>query len=298
MGPDGDEYAVLNSRFQVRGVENLRVVDASIFPKIPGYFIVANIYMASEKAADIILEDAAKRTIDERTYPHDLHRREAEAIAQRRKQVNLASAPLADSIGATEIGQRWKSDVTGLALSGGGIRSATFNLGILQAFARARWLRRIDLLSTVSGGGYVGSFLGRFYDRQREEPLSGSILPQPATTTVEEGLIDSNSREIEWLRKHGNYIAPSGPGDARLNSATFLRNFLSVHFVVGMLVFASYCSSSCCCFWSFREWWAIGSCRRTNTSVISFRLWPSCFLSQRCSCTWASTVALLGRHCC
>jgi choline dehydrogenase len=46
--------AVLDSRFQVRGVKGLRVVDASIFPRIPGYFIVTPIYMISEKAFDVI----------------------------------------------------------------------------------------------------------------------------------------------------------------------------------------------------------------------------------------------------
>jgi choline dehydrogenase len=49
---------VLDSRFQVLGTRGLRVVDASIFPKIPGYFIVSAIYMASEKAADVVMEDA------------------------------------------------------------------------------------------------------------------------------------------------------------------------------------------------------------------------------------------------
>ena len=44
----------------------------------------------------------------------------------------------------------------GLAFSGGGIRSATFNLGILQALAEMRNLSSIDYLSTVSGGGYIG----------------------------------------------------------------------------------------------------------------------------------------------
>jgi choline dehydrogenase-like flavoprotein len=50
--------AVLDSRFRVRGVKGLRVVDASVFPKIPGYFIVSAIYMVSEKAFDAIKEDA------------------------------------------------------------------------------------------------------------------------------------------------------------------------------------------------------------------------------------------------
>jgi choline dehydrogenase len=58
IGADDDPMAVLDSRFRVRGVQGLRVVDASVFPKIPGYFIVSAIYMISEKAADVIIEDA------------------------------------------------------------------------------------------------------------------------------------------------------------------------------------------------------------------------------------------------
>ncbi|KAK1991149.1 GMC oxidoreductase [Colletotrichum falcatum] len=55
IGKDGDAMAVLDSEFRVRGTEGLRVVDASVFPKIPGYFIAAPVYMVSEKAADVIL---------------------------------------------------------------------------------------------------------------------------------------------------------------------------------------------------------------------------------------------------
>jgi choline dehydrogenase len=58
IGADDDPMAVLDSRFRVRKTEGLRVVDASVFPKIPGYFIVTAIYMISEKAADVIIEDA------------------------------------------------------------------------------------------------------------------------------------------------------------------------------------------------------------------------------------------------
>lgn len=47
--------AVLDSSFRVRGVDGLRVVDASVFPKIPGFYIAVSIYMISEKAADVIL---------------------------------------------------------------------------------------------------------------------------------------------------------------------------------------------------------------------------------------------------
>ncbi|MFO1368533.1 MAG: GMC family oxidoreductase N-terminal domain-containing protein [Marinagarivorans sp.] len=55
IGADNDPMAVLDSQFRVRGVKNLRVVDASVFPKIPGFFIVSCVYMISEKAAEVIL---------------------------------------------------------------------------------------------------------------------------------------------------------------------------------------------------------------------------------------------------
>src|SRR5690606_29536426 len=58
MGPQSDKMAVVDSRFRVYGTTNLRIVDASIFPKIPGFFIVSAIYMISEKASEIIIEDA------------------------------------------------------------------------------------------------------------------------------------------------------------------------------------------------------------------------------------------------
>jgi choline dehydrogenase len=58
IGADGDPMAVLDSRFRVRGTKGLRVVDASVFPKIPGYYIVSAIYMVSEKANEVIQEDA------------------------------------------------------------------------------------------------------------------------------------------------------------------------------------------------------------------------------------------------
>lgn len=60
IGKDGDPMAVLDSRFRVRGVKGLRVVDASIYPRIPGVFPVVSTFMISEKASDTVKEDAAK----------------------------------------------------------------------------------------------------------------------------------------------------------------------------------------------------------------------------------------------
>lgn len=54
-GGEGDEMAVLDLRFRVRGVAGLRVVDASVFPDIPGVFIQSAVVMVGEKAADDII---------------------------------------------------------------------------------------------------------------------------------------------------------------------------------------------------------------------------------------------------
>jgi choline dehydrogenase-like flavoprotein len=53
-----EQGGVLSSNFRVHGTEGLRVVDASVFPRIPGFFIVSAVYMIGEKAADVILADA------------------------------------------------------------------------------------------------------------------------------------------------------------------------------------------------------------------------------------------------
>lgn len=59
IGADGDPMAVLDSSFRVRGVQGLRVVDASVYPRIPGSFTAVSTYMVGEKAADVILSQLA-----------------------------------------------------------------------------------------------------------------------------------------------------------------------------------------------------------------------------------------------
>jgi len=59
IGADDDPMAVLDSKFRVRGVAGLRVVDASVYPRIPGTFTAVSTYMVAEKAADTILSELA-----------------------------------------------------------------------------------------------------------------------------------------------------------------------------------------------------------------------------------------------
>lgn len=139
---------------------------------------------------------------------------------------------------------------TGVAISGGGIRSATFALGVFQAWAEAGALRRIDYLSTVSGGGYFGAFLGRLftrdYVRSADEVawvLSEGRLPPPARapTPAEDPALHAAAKEaVGWLREHGRYLAPRGSGDLLLLGAALFRNWLSVHVLLtlaGLAVF-------------------------------------------------------------
>jgi choline dehydrogenase len=68
IGPRSDPSAVLDSNFRVYGTSNLRVVDASAFPKIPGMFIVSAVYMIGEKAADAILAAAGHGKLSKCVY--------------------------------------------------------------------------------------------------------------------------------------------------------------------------------------------------------------------------------------
>ncbi len=68
IGPASDKNAVLDNNFNVYGVSNLRVVDASVFPRIPGFFIVSSVYTIAEKAADAILAAAGHAKIGRCTF--------------------------------------------------------------------------------------------------------------------------------------------------------------------------------------------------------------------------------------
>lgn len=90
---------------------------------------------------------------------------EAQTDPNEHDEINAINARRAD----LDLPQSTGTDTIGLALSGGGIRSAVFNLGLIRALAKKELLRKFDYLSTVSGGGYVGAMLERLY--QALDPL-------------------------------------------------------------------------------------------------------------------------------
>src|SRR5437879_10514128 len=137
----------------------------------------------------------------EGAYPRELWHQERALLSARRGA-------------ALEGVERPPDDTLGVALSGGGIRSATFSLGVFQALARFGLIGKIDYLSTVSGGGYFGAFLGRIFSRPEirsvrevEELLSGapgSTIPRTSPRLPD---------VVRWLREHGRYLSPNGAGD-------------------------------------------------------------------------------------
>jgi len=95
--------------------------------------------------------------------------------------------------------KKTEGDYVGVALSGGGIRSATFNLGLLQAMHRSGFLKYVDYLSTVSGGGYIGSCLSWLKIIGRDQfPFGNSRKDYSGM----------GGRVLAWLRCHGQYLTP------------------------------------------------------------------------------------------
>lgn len=140
--------------------------------------------------------------------------------------------------------------LVGLALSGGGIRSATLSLGMLQALAKAGVLDEIDAMSTVSGGGYAGGFLGALYmpeqrrlgdpkppsDEELQAAANAAVLHLTATEQRGDPGAAAQSVPVSWLRDCGRYLAPNGGGDAWRGFTLWLRNLLAVHYVIGLSV--------------------------------------------------------------
>jgi hypothetical protein len=150
-----------------------------------------------------------------------------------------------------ELGQ------SALCLSGGGIRSAAFALGVVQALARKGLLPHFQYLSTVSGGGYFGAFLSRWIaeetsrlieERRGNSPdhdlpeEEASAAMRPALANVQRALargqdaIGVEPAPIRWLRENSNFITPRvglTSADTWTAVATSVRNI-----AINWLVFA------------------------------------------------------------
>ena len=136
--------------------------------------------------------------------------------------------------------QALEMDLCGIAISGGGIRAATFGLGVLQGLAKAKLLPRFDYISTVSGGGYIGSFLSAWVQRSCLFEVQDE-LALGADQTLTTARSEVQPKPVEHLRKYSNYLAPR-PGiltyDGWLLVAIYLRNLILNQVALLLVAFA------------------------------------------------------------
>lgn len=118
-----------------------------------------------------------------------------------------------------------ESKRSALCLSGGGIRSASFGLGVVQALARAGVLEKLDYLSTVSGGGYIGGWLTAW---MHNHPAGRSGVLADLKTAPDSTLAPERE-PIRHLRAFSNFLTPQlgfFSADTWTLGATMLRNML------------------------------------------------------------------------
>lgn len=115
-----------------------------------------------------------------------------------------------------------ENQLVGLAFSGGGIRSATFNLGVLQVLQRRGVLRFVDYLSTVSGGGFLGASLSTLLSEnaRRGEGERLGEFPYEFSST------ENEPAAVSYLRNNSNYLAPRGVVDYLRIFAVLVRGIL------------------------------------------------------------------------
>ena len=107
-------------------------------------------------------------------------------------------------------------DLIGLSFSGGGIRSGTFAVGFLQGLAYLRLLRRIDYLSTVSGGGYAGGWLAAWLKREGSiAEVETQLMPNRCLEAnadrafLSKGeVVNEEPEPLHHLRRYSSYMAP------------------------------------------------------------------------------------------
>ncbi len=122
------------------------------------------------------------------------------------------------------------NNLTGVGLSGGGIRSAAFNTGIIQSLAKRRIFPKVDVVCSVSGGGYVGSMVSA---RAAIPPPEKAYFPQNQAAEEIDPLL------LEQLHSKSSYLAPTAATRGKelfLGFATALRGFV-IHLFLGLLLF-------------------------------------------------------------
>lgn len=167
------------------------------------------------------------------------------------KQIAEGRAVKAEPKGDTIYRKARSLDLSALALSGGGIRSAVFNLGFIQGMANRRVLHGFDYLSTVSGGGYVGGWLSALLKREGgDKPvdeakvgeLAGNFIATPPAVGVakDSGFPMPESTAVRFLRRYADYLTPrlGLSGDTLALVGLALRNVMVIQMLLVSLLVA------------------------------------------------------------
>jgi hypothetical protein len=162
--------------------------------------------------------------------------RELEQVTKRRDKVGIKVEVAPDTPTSNSYQRAASSGLMGLCFSGGGIRSASFNLGVLQGLAELNLLKCFDYLSSVSGGGYIHQWLAAWSMRCNFDEVSKQLIPLP-----EQDNPGTHPEPIRWLRRYSNYLTPEVgllSADTWVAFATWLRNTLlnQVILISGLLV--------------------------------------------------------------
>lgn len=134
--------------------------------------------------------------------------REIEKITEHIKRID-SEIKLIDE-GRKSTRPKAKSGLVGLALSGGGIRSATFNLGLMQSLCNKEILERVDYLSTVSGGGYIGSCLTTLLNSESDVGLTKGNFPLGIHMSADTDQPTREKEPVRRLRYFSNYLTAEG----------------------------------------------------------------------------------------
>jgi hypothetical protein len=151
----------------------------------------------------------------------EMLREEIDAINERRRALGRNELPR--RAGCEPPAQ--VINAVGLALSGGGIRSASVSLGVLQALNYCRVLRYVDYLSTVSGGGYMGTSLTVTMTKDGGRFVFGNA-PRAGTATPPASEI-SDTEAVGHIRNYSNYLFPAGPRDVVTGIAIVVRGLIA-----------------------------------------------------------------------
>lgn len=135
----------------------------------------------------------------------------------------------------------------GLALSGGGIRSATFCLGVLTALARRNLLPQFDYLSTVSGGGYLGAFLTTFLSNENASLAMPDATYEIAGRPYHVRIFDAREGESAPLRniRHSSKYLAGGPWESLTAAAAQIAGMLANTLVLALLPLAFALAERC-----------------------------------------------------